>query len=323
MKTLYIDADRLSVCLRALKTLALADGRFDAREEGLLEAAARAFTPPDQAPPDCNSLAPITPAETAGSLTDAETRTRLIQAMLITALIDGEVSKVEYAQIKAFAAALEVDEPRLNNLKQILGEHSLLLKLDLNRKSAMVDTSLGYAYRTHGIKGWWKSIAPIMSTGWALDHELASKYHKLGLLPESTFGRQYWSHIRAHGFTFPGESGGFPEVFVKHDCCHVLGGYDTDPTGECQVVSFIAGFMQADPFWYMFMVAVHMHLGVETFHKNPLGHLAIDPPRVLHALQRGRAVNRNLYEPGFDWMPYFEMDLDAVRAEFNIGPAYG
>jgi ubiquinone biosynthesis protein Coq4/tellurite resistance protein len=322
MKNLYIEADRLDVCLRAVKTLALADGRFDAREEALLDAAARAFTPPDREAPDSASLEPITPEETAAQLTDPITRTRLIQSMLIAALIDGEVSKVEYAQVKAFAQALDVDEPRLRNLKQILGEHSLLLKLDLNRKSALVDTSMGYAYRTEGLRGLWKSIAPIMSKSWGLDHDLAARYHKLGLLPESTFGRQYWIHIRQRGFSFPGEPSGFPVALMKHDCCHVLGGYDTDPAGECQVVSFIAGFMQADPFWYLFMVAVHMHLGVETFHKNPLGHLAIDPPRVLYALQRGRAVNRNLYEPGLDWMPYFEMDLDAVRAEFNIGPAY-
>jgi len=39
-------------------------------------------------------------------------------------------------------------------------------------------------------------------------------------------------HMRARGFTFPGQKGGFPEGFVKHDLCHVLAGFDTDPAGD-------------------------------------------------------------------------------------------
>jgi len=320
MNSLYLDPHRLQICLRAVKTVALSDGTFDDHERRLLDAAARALTPPGDTPPDCGALDAMSPQETAAALTDPETRTRLIQAMLITALIDGEVSAPEYETIKTFADALGVDEPRLCNLKQILGEHTMLLKFDLMRKSTMVDDVVAHAWKTGGIKGVWKEMIPMLGGKMGVDHALAVKYQKLGLLPESTFGRQYWIHMRSEGFGFPGEPASFSEAFIKHDCCHVLGGYATDPASECEVVSFIAGFMQGDPFWYIFMIAVHMHLGIETFHKNPLGEMAFEPERVVRALQRGRAVNRDLYATDFDWFPYFSMDIDAVRAEFGIGP---
>src|SRR5262249_25779533 len=133
-------------------------------------------------------------------------------------------------------------------------------------------------------------------------------------------GREYWAHMTQRRFPLPGEPSGFPAEFAKHDLCHVLGDYDTDSVGECEVVAFISGFMRADPFWYLFMIAMHMHLGVETFENTTTSRLAFDPVRVAAALKRGRQVNVDLYDVGMDWWPLFPLPLDEVRRKYNILP---
>jgi tellurite resistance protein len=313
-----VDPHLLELGLRAVKMVAMADGVFDERERKLLAAADRALRQVGREPADLDALAPIDAATLAQAVTDVQTRTRIVQAQMIMAMMDGEVQASEYAVISAFATALGVDEPRLKNLRQYMGHHYTLLKLDLNRRSDMVGTAMRHAYRKAGLRGAWKASAPFLSKHLALDDELAWRYRKLGLLPEHTFGRQYWVHMRERNFAFPGEPGGFSEEFIKHDCCHVLGDYNTDPTGECEVVAFVSGFMGTDPFWYLFMVTMHMHLGIETFNDNPLGEMAFDPERVIAALERGRRVNEDLYDPDFDWWSRFPRPIEEVRAELEI-----
>lgn len=313
-----IDPRVLEYGLRAVKMVAMADGEFDTRERKLMSAADRALRKADSEPTDLDALAPIEAEALAAAITDPETRLRIVQAQIIMAMMDGDVEDDEYAVVASFAKALDVDEPRLANLRQYMGHHYTLLKLDLNRRSDMIGTAMRHAYRTAGLRGAWKSSAPFLSKRFAIDEQLAWRYRKLGLLPEPSFGRQYWAHMRERGFSFPGEPGGFPEEFIKHDCCHVLGGYDTDPTGECEVVAFISGFMGTDPFWYLFMIAMHMHLGIETFQDNPLGELAFDPERVVTALERGRRVPQDLYDPDFDWWAWFDKPIDEVRDALGI-----
>ncbi len=318
MTSLHLTPDTLSIGLRALKALALADGTFAERERELLRAAARAFTPIDRLVADPDLLDPITPAEVAALVPDEQTRTRIVQAQIIMALIDGEVSPTEHAIISEFAEALDVDEPRLHNLHQLLQGQHLLLRLDLNRRSLMLQEAVQHARQEGGLRAAWKTAAPFLSKHLAVDSALAARYAALAELPPETFGFLYHAHMRERGFSFPGEPGGFPEEFIKHDCCHTLGGYDTDPVGECEVVAFICGFMRADPFWYLFMILVHMHLGITTFSDTPVGNMAFDAERVISAFRRGQQVPIDLYAPGFDWWPLFPLPIDEVRARFNL-----
>jgi tellurite resistance protein len=318
MVATLVDPQQLELGLRAVKMVAMADGEFDLRERKLLAAADRALRQPGSPPADLDALVAIEPAELAAAISDPLLRTRIVQAQIIMAMMDGDIEASEYAVVVRFAEALGVDEPRLENLRQYMGHHYTLLKLDLNRRSEMIGTAVRHAYRTAGLRGAWKNTAPFLSKRFALDDELAWKYRRLGLLPEDTFGRQYWIHMRERGFAFPGEPGAFPEEFIKHDCCHVLGGYDTDPAGECEVVAFVSGFMGTDPFWYLFMVTMHMHLGIETFNDNPLGELAFDPDRVVAALARGQRAKQDLYDPEFDWWALFPKPLARVREELGV-----
>ncbi len=303
------------VGLRALRAVVLADGAYEDHERRLLEAVARALG----VDADVHDLDPIAPAEAAAALTDPVHRTRVVQAQLVTALIDGAVTEREAMVIHGFARALGVDEPRVRNLHHVLDGRLRWMQFDLMRRSPMVGDVARHAWDKAGLRGVWKQLAPLApGRTLAQDEALAQRYLALGALPEGTFGRVYFDHMRAQGFTFPGQPGGFPEGFMKHDLCHVLSGYGTDPTGECEVVAFIAGFMQHDPFGYLFMIFLHCHLGIEIFQGDPTGRFAFDVDRVVAALQRGMAVKHDLYAVDFDWWPYFLRPLTEVRAELGI-----
>jgi hypothetical protein len=314
---LHLPSDLALTGLRALRAVVLADDVFDERERALLRAVARAL----HLDVELDALAPVTAVEAAAAIVDPVHRERLLQAMLITALIDGGVTDAEAAVVDDFARVLQVEEPRVRNLHHLLDGHLRWMQFDLMRRSPMVTDVIAHEWRERGARGVWKNIAPLMPGRFlAQDDALAARYLALGELPADTFGRHYFEHMKARGFTFPGQKGGFPEGFAKHDFCHVLGDYDTDPAGECEVVAFIAGFLQHDPFGYLFMIFVHCHLDVVVFEGDPTGHFAFDAERVLRALQRGMGVKHDLYDVDFDWWPLLPLPLEEVRARLGVGP---
>lgn len=309
-----ISGEQREVGVRALLAVARVDGTLEDHERGLLEAVAQ-FAGLTL---DLGAATPADPKEVARVFPDEQGRLRVVQAQMIMAMMDGEVSRDEMKLLKTFCAELGVSDPRLKNLEQHMKGHILGIKLDMNRRSQMITEVFQETWARGGLKGLWRSFGGMR--GLAQDPAVAWRYKQLGLLPEGTFGRAYWAHMTRRSFSLPGELKAFPETLVKHDLCHVLGGYDTDAVGECEVIAFIAGFMKADPFWYIFAIAMHMHLGVEIFDGDNTARFAFDPARVLRALERGAQVTEDLYDTKWDYWPLFSLPLDEVRARYNILP---
>lgn len=143
--------------LKALDAVIVAADVVQDRERALLAAVARAL----DVEVDVDALAPSTPEEAASVITDPVHRERLVQAQIVTALIDGEASEEELRVVRAFAEALGVDEPRLDNLRQLLGGHLRWLQFDLLRRSPMVRDVVDYQWKRAGLAGVWKTVAPL------------------------------------------------------------------------------------------------------------------------------------------------------------------
>ncbi len=309
---LKLPQSQLRTVLGAARALASVDGAFEEHERQLIGAAARTLGHEG----DIDAIEPVSPEQAGEAGLDELTRTRLVQSLLLLAAIDGEVSASELLAIRAYASALGVSEPRLKNLEQIANGHMRLVKMDLLRKSEMVRTAAKKAWEDKGLRGLW-TVATSMY-GLSTDAELAWRYKALGLLPEGTFGRAYWAHMTERRYALPGEPMAFPEELAKHDLAHVLGGYDTDPEGECEVVAFISGFMKTDPFSYLFMIVIHMQLGVHIFEGTPVEHMKVSPERLVLALERGSRVTRDLYDPAWDYWAEFPLPLGEVRQRYGI-----
>lgn len=300
---------QVRAALGAARALAAADGTYDDHERRLIEAAARTlgYTGP---------IDGVDADDVANVVTDPAIRLRIVQAMIVVAMIDGAVTDAEHEVISFYARALAIDEPRIANLKQIAHGHSRMLYIDLWRKSAYLQDAAKKAWHDKGLRGLYEFFGSV--TGVAHNAELAARYRALGNLPRGTLGREYFEHMVERGFPFPGEQRGFAEELVKHDLAHVLGGYDTEPTGECEVIGFISGFMKHDPFGYLFMIVVHMQLGVNVFTGSPVDHMILPVDKVVAAIARGAKVTRDLYDPAWDFWAELSLPLAEVRHKYGI-----
>ncbi|MBS2020602.1 MAG: hypothetical protein JST00_47550 [Deltaproteobacteria bacterium] len=297
-----------------MKAIALADGELSEREVHLIASAARALGAPAGVD-DVAALAPMEAEEAALALGDPTARERTVQAALLVAMIDGEATMAEVHAIERFARAAGVTEPRVENLRQLARGQVKRMWIDLARRS-FARPIFEETLREKGLGGVWKIVAPMIGLG--KDADLARRYNDLGKLPSGTLGRAYWEFIVSNELGFPGE-GVVAEDGVWHDLSHVLGGYGTDPEGEVQVVSFIAGYRREDPFFWLFTIALQFHLGIKVspYSQGMRGHF--DPDLVIEALRRGMAMTRDL-SSGWDYAQDLARPLDEVRAAYGVPP---
>jgi uncharacterized tellurite resistance protein B-like protein len=308
-KFLGIDQAQAVIALRAMKTVALADFRYDADEAALLRAAAKAY----EIDVDISTIAPTEPDLVADRITDPKARERIIQAMILMALMDGEVTDSEAKTVERFAATLQVSEPRVRNLRQLAEGQFGLMWADMARRSfakaIFMDT-----LKRDGFPGLWKILGPMI--GQARDHDLAQRYNDLGQLPAKTFGREYWEFIVENDLGFPGESRAVPESGLWHDVTHVLSGYGTEPGEEVLVVSFIAGYKRDDPFFWLFTIALQFHLGIKVSPYSAPQKGLFRPDAVLEALRRGSCCGEDISQ--WDPWPHFSRPLADVRGDLGI-----
>lgn len=305
-----VEEAHADVLLRAMHTVALADGEVTAKERSLLDAAARAVGR------SAASLTPIEPAELAAAgLSPAESE-RVVQSMLLMAIMDGAGSPAEATVVEAAARALAVHEPRVHNLRQLAEGHVGLMRWDLTRRGYAKD-ELIRTFREEGVRGVLHTFGPLLGVG--SDARTAQRWIALGELPEGTLGHAYFSFIVGNGLSFPGEDDGIGERGAWHDMLHVVGGYPIDPVGEAEVVAFMAGFRKEDPFFWLFTVALQFQVGLVISPFAPGVPDQIDPARFLRHHLRGARVRKDL---SADWN--FRADLARplaeVRAELGVVP---
>lgn len=308
-----IPPDQAKAALRALKTIAAASKGIDATEAELLKAAAHAL----QVTEPVDALATITPEEAAKTIPDEKNRTRLVEGMILMAMMDQDIDAEEVKVIRRFAEVFGIDEPRVKNIAQFVQGDHVRLKLDVFRRSYFMNVAAVDAWKSGGFKGLWSAFAP--RVGLATDPELAWKYKQLGLLPEGTLGRAYWAHTTSRKLSLPGEAHGFPWQVV-HDMGHVLGDYDTDPSGEIQQAAFEAGYMKRDPFFLVFATTMIFHMGFDVLGDDYIGHSKgqFEPAKVVRAYERGLACNVDL--TSWDYWPHVGKNLDDLRKELGIPP---
>ncbi|MDX2010518.1 MAG: hypothetical protein SFW67_10025 [Myxococcaceae bacterium] len=306
-----VPREHREVLLRAMTAVAAADGAVSPPEQVLLDAAREALSLPTMPDGgfDPHSLSSATPA----------VRERVVQAMLLMAVMDGQGSRSEAQVIEAAALALGVDEPRVVNLRQLAEGRVRTMWFDLTRKGYAKEEFL-LAAKEDGVRGLWKTFAPIL--GLSSDGALADRFIESGRLPEGTLGRAYFDFLVRNRLPFPGEPRAVAERGLWHDLSHVLGDYETSPAEEALVVSFIAGYRREDPFFWLFTIALQFQVGlrISPFSPGVPGH--IDPRAFVLHHQRGAAVRVDLSR---DWNFHadWERPLVDVRRALDVPPRDG
>jgi tellurite resistance protein len=297
--------------LRAMKTVAMADGRFEELERRMMAAAQQALG----TDLDIDVLEPITPEELASAITDAGLRNQIAHGLVILSMADEEPSKAESALVSRFARALGV-EGDIANLEKLAAGQSMLVRFDLARR-VWVRDKVAAKLREEGL-GWLVRAAAALA-GIREDTKVAARYRALAKLPPGTLGRSYFEFIRKNQFALPGEKGSPPEPIVFHDMTHVLTGYDTTPRGEMQIAFFHAGSKRVDPFFFAFFALMQFHLG---FRATPVAQGErgqFVPEETIVALKRGI---ESTIDPLDGWDPWQTIDtsVEELRDRYHIGP---
>ncbi len=299
--------------LRAMKTVALADGTLDDSELHMLASVQQIFGT-THAP---EQLSLIAPADLAREFSDPQLRQQLVQGLIVMSLIDGKANVQEANLIEQFAQALDVNIPEVKDLRYLLKGEILHLRLDLARRFWLREKVIG-VWNSEGLRGIYKLVRGLM--GKYENAELAARYKVLEQYPAGSLGRTYWEYCRNNGFALPGEKGGAPEQILFHDCAHILSGYGTAPEEEVQVACFSAGFQRRDPFTFVFFVLLQFHVGVRMTPITRARTGLFDPEKIMIALQRGAAMNVDLNN-GWNYWPVMDEQVEELRRRYNILPA--
>jgi tellurite resistance protein len=298
--------------LRAIKTVALADGSITASELNLLESIQRMHGTTYS----LEQLEPITPADLARALTDQQLRQQLVQGFIVMSLIDGSANAKETDLVEQFAEALAVSIPEIKNLRQVVEGQMVQLRLDMVRRFWLKEKVVGI-WNSEGIRGIYKMVRGLM--GKYEDSALAARYEALAHYPAGSLGRSLWEYWKRNGFALPGQQGGAPEQICFHDCAHVLSGYGTHPEEEVQVACFSAGFQRRDPFTFVLFVLLQFHLGIRMTPITEARTGFFDPEKAMIAVRRGAAMTVDLNN-GWDYWPVIGEQVEELRRRYNILP---
>lgn len=303
---------QLHAGLRALYTVAIADGPVDAGEQAMLEAANRAF----RGEVDLSALTPIAPDALAHVIQDRQIRWQLCGALVIMAMADGDVDAVEVAEVERFAAALEVDDVAVLNLRRVADGHLRLARLSILRRQ-WAPRKLKQLAAERGAGVYWKALKALLRLD--DDPALTARYTALAGCAPGSLGRAYYDLIAGAGVPFPGQIGSPPEVIVFHDMTHVLAGYGTTPEEEILAAAFSAGYSEHENMNWLMFVLLQFQLGIQTAPRVEPEYDTLDVARMLAAIRRGAAMTIDL-NATWDYWEDIDTPVEALRARFNILP---
>jgi len=248
--------------------------------------------------------------------------TRLVQQMLLGALVLRPLPREAAGQVQAFAAELGVDDGMLHIAQEFAAGTLGLAALDFDRNGYTSDWAEGTHDALHTTEplaeAWEQSVR---------DPQLAARWCALEPLPEGTLGRRVADFYRARGFVYPGHPGSAPPLLAQHDWVHVLADYGTRVESELEVFAFIAR-ANDDPRAFSLLAMVvslfetgYLRSGAGLFESSP-GQLsrAGVVTRVADAMRRGALVAGSVDFLAVDWFELAPLPLAEARARFGVIP---
>lgn len=312
--------------LRALKTVAMADGTFELKEQTMLVASAELLG----VEADPRDLPTIAAPELAAAVAGADARMVALKACLVMGIVDGQISPEEWKVLSGFRGALAIDEAQLHSFHDLAHQHRQLLMHDYRRQAGRASGSGGIGgpervtlYASEGWQGVMQFFPADVLAAASPHHaarenaELALRYRQLGNLPDGTLGRELWRYYRERQFAFADQPGSVPEVLVHHDIVHIISGYDSSLEGELQTLAFTAGMRQEDPFSALFLVLLQFTAGLKALAR---ARALFDPDKVLRALERGRGTAVD-FSQKHDYWDEMEQPIAALRERFGVPAA--
>lgn len=273
---------------------------------------------------------PLSAGELAAALADRNEafRTRIVQVMLLGALVLRPLPEEVAGRVANYARELSVDDGMLAVARRFASGSLGLAAVDFERNgytSTWGEDDQEALHTSHELAGAWE-LAPD-------DPALAARWRELEDLPEGTIGRRITEFYRARGFAYPGEPGSAPPLLAQHDWVHLVGDYGTTVESELEVFAFIAR-ANDDPRAFSLLAMVvslfetgYLRSGAGLFESAP-GQLSRDgvAVRLADALRRGALSHDSITGDSsvdflrFDWFSVADRPVAEVQERFGLTP---
>ena len=236
-------------------------------------------------------------------------RTRIVQIMLLAALVLRPIPEPVVDRVGACARQLDVDESLIGVARRFASGSLGLAAVDFERNGYTATWRPDSAAELHTSKE--------LANAWDLavdDPELAGRWAGLGQLPEGTLGRAVFQLYQARGFVFPGLPGSAPPLLAQHDWVHVLADFGTTVESELEVFAFIARANDDMRAFSLLAMVIslfetgYLRTGAGLFEASP-GHLSTHDGvavRIADAMRRGALCHDSVL--GVDSIDYLHLD---------------
>ncbi|MEV6773584.1 hypothetical protein AB0N05_33625 [Nocardia sp. NPDC051030] len=272
---------------------------------------------------ELETLTPISAAECAQGLSRRNQvfRSRIVQTMLLSALVVRPLPPLVATKLREFADALGVDDDMIA-VAQSYAEGAVdLAAVDFARNGYLggLDVSRLSALHTTELDSSWGEVTH--------DPGLAGRWAQLRDLPVGTLGRGVADFYRDRGFVTPGLEGSAPPLLAQHDWVHVLAGYGTTLENEIEVFAFMAR-ANDDPRAFSLLAMVislfetgYLRTGAGLFEANE-GHLQSTgmAGRLADAMRRGALTQGSHDFLDLDWFTLADRPITVVRNEIGLVP---
>ena len=264
---------------------------------------------------DVTELAGIGPGETASAFAGAAERRRMRELLVLVEFCRHPITEVQVTRVEEYAAALGESGPGLEMARDLVAQ---------GREAALAD------FRRFLEESPLDLVEPTLKEQYsatlaAPDPELAAKLRALGDCGAGTLGRAYVEFYDRNGLTLPGDDPTQPAMFVAHDMCHVIGGYEPVAIDEIGLGAMQLGMNDTDSHWLQFLGNLSVHeAGFLTSEDGSLVPKEAMLSRPGAAETFAHAFNRGVRCEGdfttIDHLAIADQPLDEVRARFGIPP---
>lgn len=306
-----IDADHAEPVVRAMLGAADVGGGPTDEQLAVIGALAATYFGVDLDPATTDGLGP---EATAAAFADPAQRRRVCELLVLVELCRHPMSAAQVARVEQYATVLGETGAGLTIARDLV---------DRSRAEAALDFSrfLGEASKP--------LLEPQLAAKYAAslpapDPELATRLQALGDLPEGTLGRAYAEFYERNGFDLPGRALDSPAIFVSHDMCHVIGGYEPVGVGEIALGMMQIGVADTDAHWIQLLGNLGVHEagyldggGKLVAKEGTLGRPGA-AETVAHAFWRGAQCSGDFTT--IDHLARAHEPLEAVRASLRIPP---
>jgi hypothetical protein len=275
---------------------------------------------------------PIGPQELAAGLARRNLgfRTRVVQMMLLCALVRHPLPADVAESVAAFARELGVEEGMVKVAQDFAAGSLGLAAVDFERngytRAMNAEAATVAMHETRPLESAWEFSVndPALGVQWAA----------LESLPPDTIGRKVWEMYEARGFSYPGTPDSAPPLLCQHDWVHVLADYGTTVESEVEVFGLIA---RANDDMHAFSLLAmvislfetgYLATGAGLF-QSSAGHFSANEgmaDRLSDAMLRGALCHDN--ETGsdsidfltIDWLSLADRPVEELRARFSLVP---